>query len=83
MDRALRIRVDDIQFMMDQLADHPSGDILYDKIDFDHIGVFGHSLGGAVAGQLALEDDRIDAGINLDGFQWGDVADATIQQPFI
>ena len=34
---------------------------------FDKIGVFGHSGGGATSAQVMYEDDRIDAGINMDG----------------
>jgi hypothetical protein len=36
------------------------------KFDLDHIGVFGHSIGGATAYDSSY-DPRITAGINLDG----------------
>lgn len=41
--------------------------------DFESVGVFGHSLGGASAGQLGFNNASIIAGINLDGFQFGDL----------
>ena len=52
-------------------------------IDFDRIGVMGHSLGGATAGQLTVVDSRIKAGINMDGFQFGDLIDSPLTVPFM
>lgn len=46
-------------------------------------GVFGHSVGGAVAGQLAFDDNDVKAGINLDGFQFGDLINRNLEIPFM
>lgn len=43
----------------------PSG--LPRSLDLDKIGMFGHSLGGATTAQTMATDDRIIAGVNLDG----------------
>jgi hypothetical protein len=40
-------------------------------------------MGGAMAGQTCLNDPRFSACVNLDGFQWGDVVDGEITQPFM
>lgn len=86
MDTVLRIRVADTQFAVDELqrlnAGQPTS-MFAGKLDLSRVGILGHSLGGAVAGQTCLVDDRFKACANLDGFQWGDVVDSAIQQPFM
>ncbi|MBI9031553.1 hypothetical protein JEZ13_06090 [bacterium] len=51
--------------------------------DFENMGIFGHSVGGAVAGQMAFDCPEIDAGINLDGFQFGDLVYNKLEIPFM
>jgi dienelactone hydrolase len=51
--------------------------------DFESVGVFGHSLGGATAGQLGFNNASIKAGINLDGFQFGDLINNKLNIPFM
>jgi dienelactone hydrolase len=83
MDNVLRIRVADIQHVVDWLQQGGAfgpGDVA-DRIDLSRLGVFGHSMGGAVVGQTLLVDDRFKAGVNLDGFQWGDVVSGSVSQP--
>ena len=58
-------------------------DNLKGAFDFTSIGVFGHSLGGATAGQLGFDEHFIDAGINLDGFQFGDLINNKLKIPFM
>lgn len=54
------------------------------KIDPSRLGVFGHSMGGAVAGQVSLQNPgRVKAGANLDCFQFGDLIDEPLQVPFM
>ncbi|WP_328994277.1 hypothetical protein OG394_07585 [Kribbella sp. NBC_01245] len=73
----IRRRADTL-FVLDQLgalasganpdAEHrrlPSG--LHRSLDLHKIGMFGHSLGGATTAQTMAVDDRIIAGVNLDG----------------
>ncbi|WP_123043473.1 hypothetical protein [Cohnella candidum] len=65
-----QIMADDIRFVIDKLTDINAGktdSILAGKLDLEKIGVVGHSLGGAAAYNLALNDSRIKAAINLDG----------------
>ncbi len=86
MDNVLRVRVADIGFVVDELermnAGEP-GSIFAGKLDLSRLGILGHSMGGAVAGQACLVDERFKACANLDGFQWGDVANGEIHQPFM
>lgn len=54
-------------------------------IDPERIGVFGHSMGGVVAGEFCLRDARCRAGLNLDGSpQSGTmIDDRTTRKPFM
>lgn len=86
MDTVLRIRTDDVQFMvnkMEKINLEPQNNIFFSKLDLTRLGILGHSMGGAVAGQVCLVDNRFKAGVNIDGFQWGDVVNKEIQQPFM
>ncbi|WP_054705650.1 prolyl oligopeptidase family serine peptidase [Bacillus sp. JCM 19041] len=52
-------------------------------IDFDRVGYMGHSFGGATAGYTLAKDDRFHAGINMDGFPYGDAHLVGVEQPFL
>ncbi len=79
------VRYADVRFVLDRLdvlaaggnpdAERrllPAG--LRGALDLARIGIFGHSLGGATAAQAMAHDDRIVAGIDLDGSIAPDVA---------
>ena len=53
------------------------------KLDTDNIGVFGHSRGGGAAGETLLTDNRIKAGANIDGVQWGRIVESAFEDPFL
>lgn len=76
---------DDLSTVLDVLVqfDGAAGGRFAGRLDLDRVGVFGHSAGGAAAGQLSATDARIDAGANWDGAQWGTVIDTTIAPPFL
>ncbi len=40
---------------------------LGEALDMDAVGMFGHSAGGLTAAEVMLEDERVDAGLDLDG----------------
>jgi dienelactone hydrolase len=65
-----QIMADDASFVIDQLESLNAGESpssFEGRFDLENIGAMGHSVGGAVAYNLAIFDDRIKAGINLDG----------------
>lgn len=64
--KAVRLRFisQDILFTIDQLA---KDEELKALVDFENIGVIGHSIGGFAAIYAARADQRIKACINLDG----------------
>jgi dienelactone hydrolase len=70
VEQEVRIRADDAISVVVALerwnADDPSV-TLTGRIDLDRIGIFGFSLGGAVAAQACWLDRRFRAGINMDG----------------
>src|SRR5207247_8010943 len=64
---ALSVRVADTRFVLTTLARLNRAGFLAGDLDLGHVGMFGHSLGGAAAASAMLVDPRIDAGADLDG----------------
>lgn len=82
----LQVWVEDTEFLFDQLQAEaiPEFSDLYGKIRTDRFGVFGMSYGGAAAGMVCLNDSRCQAGINMDGLQFGEHnMEFPISQPFM
>src|SRR5262249_33923569 len=79
--------VDDSKLVLNTLAAIPAqtpAGRLAARLDARRVGVFGHSMGGVMAGQFCLEDERCVAGLNLDGSpQSGDLIDRTMPRPFL
>jgi hypothetical protein len=77
--KELKLRRIDAQFVLDQLETlgrwgvNPHFDEralppgLHASLNLDKVGIFGHSLGGAVATHAMANDHRFGAGLNLDG----------------
>jgi dienelactone hydrolase len=65
--RAVSIRIADARFVLDRLQQVNTRGRLAGKLDLQHIGMFGHSVGGAVAAEVMLRDARVDAAANVDG----------------
>jgi dienelactone hydrolase len=81
-----QIMADDDAFVIDQLGEMNQGRLdpaFSGKLDLDHIGVMGHSVGGAVAYTMALNDSRVKAAIDLDGVVYSDPQDARRMAPFL
>lgn len=95
-------RVRDIRFVLDRLAVLADGENpdaegrelphgLGRTLDLSSVGMFGHSAGGFTAAQAMLFDDRIDAGVNLDGSmayhvgdeEWSEVTEQGLDRPFM
>ena len=73
----------DISDVVSELENLNSSGFLTGKLDLDKIGVFGHSRGGGAAGEALLTDNRIKAGVNIDGVQWGRIVNTSFDDPFL
>ena len=80
-----KVWTEDVLFVMAQLqslnADQSS--LFHNKLDLAHIGVFGHSFGGATAASVCEIDSRCKAGADLDGTLFSYQASKTLQAPFM
>ena len=84
--RVMTAWTSDIAFVLDrltQLNQSDSSGKFTGRLDMARVGVFGHSLGGAVAAQFCHEDSRCKAGIDIDGAPHGSVIKAGLSQPFM
>jgi dienelactone hydrolase len=79
--------VADTRLVLDDLAAQSRSTLagrLATRVDTRRVGVFGHSMGGVVAGQFCSVDTRCVAGLNLDGIpQSGTMIDAKNAPPFL
>ena len=57
--------------------------MFYHKLDITKIGMLGHSMGGATTTQVLRHDDRVKAGINLDGPLLGPNYDEEFKKPYM
>jgi dienelactone hydrolase len=55
----------------------------YRGVDIDRVGFVGYSFGGAVAAETALQDKRIRAAANLDGWLFGAASKRALPRPFL
>jgi predicted dienelactone hydrolase/ketosteroid isomerase-like protein len=68
----------DGRFVVDRLAELSGRKgPLAGMIDDERVGVIGHSIGGAAAGQSVTTDSRVLAAVDMDGFMFGDL----LEQP--
>lgn len=81
------VRQLDVSFIIDQLHDCSIRQQLFHDIantkSLNKILMMGHSLGGATAAAAMLADNRIAAGVNLDGTMFGDVLTEGLTSPFM
>jgi len=83
--RIQKVWVADARLVMDRLQSlntDPSSRF-YESLDLAHIGLFGHSFGGATAIHVCELDMRCKAAADLDGTLFSDESTATIQQPIL
>ncbi|KOP78503.1 acetylhydrolase [Lysinibacillus sp. FJAT-14745] len=65
----MKLRTDDMNFVIDTILKKAKDDTtpLYQHINTERIGVFGHSMGGAASVWLGRERDDVSAVVNIDG----------------
>src|SRR3954471_7946943 len=86
LQRLIDFRAADAGFALDRLTALERTDArspLAGHLDLGHVGIFGHSLGGATAVQALAADRRFKVGVNLDGKLFGKQPDACLRQPLL
>ncbi len=76
--------VDDIKFVIDQLRKinhHDPHNLLTNKLDLEHIGLFGHSFGGGASINACRDLKRCKAVVNIDGRSQGPNAQKGFNTP--
>jgi predicted dienelactone hydrolase len=82
----LRIRAADVRFVLDEIArlnQFDAQSLFTGRIDMSRVGIFGHSLGGAVAAEVCQTEPRVKAGVNLDGVFFGGPTKKSIGKPML
>jgi hypothetical protein len=75
----------DMRFVLNQLEklnQDPKSDFSQ-RMDFSRVGTFGHSFGGSTSVQVALEDSRVKAAIDIDGKIHGTVTQEGLAKPYM
>jgi predicted dienelactone hydrolase len=80
-----KVWMEDAAFVLDRLQSlnaDPDG-AFYNRLDLAHVGLFGHSFGGATAARVCKTDSRCKAGADLDGTLFSYQAAGTLHIPFM
>ena len=86
IERLINIRVADASFVLDQLSrltQLDPGSPLAGHLDLKHVGIIGHSIGGATAVQAIETDPRFKVAVNLDGKLFGSQSAAHLNRPLL
>jgi dienelactone hydrolase len=86
LQRLIDIRAADASFVLDQLgrlAQLEPHSPLAGHLDLRHVGIAGHSMGGATAVQVMAADRRFKVGVNLDGKLFGQEPNSRLDRPFL
>jgi dienelactone hydrolase len=70
--RELVDRVKDVRFVLDELTRlNQTNPVFAGRVDLEHVGGMGHSFGVGTVAEAARVDERIKAGVFLDGYLQG------------
>jgi predicted dienelactone hydrolase len=74
----------DTRFVLDQIeAQNRAAGPFQGRLDLTRIGMFGWSIGGALAVQMSAADPRVKAAVNHDGQLFGDVRERGTSRPIM
>jgi hypothetical protein len=74
----------DNQYVLDRILATEENPLNFPHlIDTTRIGIMGMSIGGATAGEFCKVDNRVKAGINVDGLQYGTTLGDSLNLPFM
>jgi hypothetical protein len=81
----VRIEAADDIFVLNRLEEmnNKQGSPWFHRLDMSRVGTMGFSIGGAVATQTAIEDNRVKAALDLDGWSFGDVQQVGLAKPWM
>ena len=84
-ERRVRERAADAGAILDWIGSAALGDAAryLGRVDLDRVGIFGYSLGGAVAAEACSRDCRFRAAVNLDGWHFGEALVRGVSQPYL
>lgn len=85
VERMVEDHVADARFVLNEMERWNragSNELLARRMDLTRVGVFGHSFGGALAASLCVADSRVAAGINMDGWMFGEAERNGVPKPF-
>lgn len=86
IEKEFNIWLDDAKFLLDYIFNKEQKDIdedLIKKLDLELVGMYGHSLGGAMAAEVCRIDSRVKAGISLDGSLFDQTVKNGFDKPFL
>jgi dienelactone hydrolase len=70
----VKIRREDAVFVLDEIEKlNVQEGIFHSLLDLNSVGILGWSFGGAAATEACIADERFKAGINMDGWPYGDL----------
>jgi dienelactone hydrolase len=81
--RALAVRVADMRFVLNRLANLDQNGRFAGRLALDHVGMLGHSFGGTTAANTAVVDPRLRAAVDLDGSILGPAVGRDLRIPFM
>lgn len=84
-ERRVRERAADARAILDGVGSAALSDAArhFGSIDLDRVGIFGFSLGGAVAAETCVRNRRFRAAVNLDGWHFGEALVRGVSQPYL
>ncbi|TGE31089.1 hypothetical protein [Desulfosporosinus sp. Sb-LF] len=81
--KLIKTWTEDMSFVFNKLGEinAKQGSMWTGHIDMAHLGAFGHSFGGDASANACLVDNRIKAGIDIDGYLYG--VEKVPEKPFM